>query len=975
MQGGDTLILKDGTYPYASGNNQINPPSGSSGNYTIIRAENNFRAIISCNGYTWSNPVQIQGKRYIQLEGLKFENSTAYESCIYVDDSDHIKLMKISIHNGVGADDNSKYGCPVRIRDSNYCLVEDVFVSGRMRYGILVRSEYSSKVSHHIILRRCVVRWDFANTDQPMAGISIYGTDGATTIHDILLQNCIVLDWNPGNYGSKNSIYGGFYTPHVTKDVTYRDCIALNIHGTMSLTNYDQILAGFMVADDKALNGDRGMYNCVSWDTEGPGIWIERGDNMTTTLDQVTVGDADSNHREIRNAIYDKALGTSNLTNSLIYNNTYTDNTDNSDYNWYYPANHARGNNYITVNPNLKYIVRTTDTGTGQGGKKRGATIEKRLGVSGTLWGEAGYDTLTDEDLWPWPYEDQIKADFSQPNSSTSGCIPSTNDPKRGFCADETGLYGGPITLTSYIWEYLGNPIPQEIYGSAGFPTITITIPTNASTYSTTNSTVALGGTATGDVLVTNIIWSNSQGESGTAQGTTNWTISDISLQPGSNIITVTAQDSDGNTSTDTITVTYSIPDTESPSTPTNLQATSVSLSQINLSWSASTDNVGVSGYRIYRDGTQIGSTANITYQDAGLSPSTTYSYTVSAFDAAGNESGQSTASQATTTGDTTPPTITSVSAGTPNDTKVTITFSEPVEQASAETVSNYAINQGITVSATSLGVDLKTVTLTTSTLSEGITYTLTVNNVKDLASVPNTIASNTQKTFTFTSDLVAYWTMNSADISGVTLYDKSGNGNDGTINGATVTNGKSGDALSFDGTNDYVSISGLLGTPTNITLSAWARLDAADTNGAELISLGDYVAIRVDDSSGGTKGFYFDTTNNWRGVNTNVDYAGTGWHHFAYVVDDTNNSQKMYVDGIERASASWTNPIQYTTLGSNTEIGRHANGTGSYDFNGIIDDVRIYNQALSATEIQNVFNSQPPDQNPPSPPTGLIIQ
>ncbi len=62
-----------------------------------------------------------------------------------------------------------------------------------------------------------------------------------------------------------------------------------------------------------------------------------------------------------------------------------------------------------------------------------------------------------------------------------------------------------------------------------------------------------------------------------------------------------------------------------------------------------STDNVGVTGYRIYRDGTQVGTTANTTYQDMGLSPSTTYTYTVSAYDAANNESGQSNSVSETT--------------------------------------------------------------------------------------------------------------------------------------------------------------------------------------------------------------------------------------------------------------------------------------------------------------------------------------
>jgi len=81
-----------------------------------------------------------------------------------------------------------------------------------------------------------------------------------------------------------------------------------------------------------------------------------------------------------------------------------------------------------------------------------------------------------------------------------------------------------------------------------------------------------------------------------------------------------------------------------------------VSSSQIKLSWSASTDPstgsgqaTGVTGYRIYRDGTQIANTVNTTYQDTGLSPSTTYTYTVSAYDAAGNESSQSNQASAIT--------------------------------------------------------------------------------------------------------------------------------------------------------------------------------------------------------------------------------------------------------------------------------------------------------------------------------------
>ena len=96
---------------------------------------------------------------------------------------------------------------------------------------------------------------------------------------------------------------------------------------------------------------------------------------------------------------------------------------------------------------------------------------------------------------------------------------------------------------------------------------------------------------------------------------------------------------------------------------------------------------------------------------------------------------------------DTTSPQISSVQAqGTP--TRAVVTFSEYVEQASAETASNYAIDNGVTVSAAGLGDDGRTVTLTTAPLTGGITYTLTVNNVVDLASNP--IATDSQEQFQY---------------------------------------------------------------------------------------------------------------------------------------------------------------------------------------------------------------------------------
>ncbi|GAA0583671.1 peptide ABC transporter substrate-binding protein [Kribbella sandramycini] len=89
--------------------------------------------------------------------------------------------------------------------------------------------------------------------------------------------------------------------------------------------------------------------------------------------------------------------------------------------------------------------------------------------------------------------------------------------------------------------------------------------------------------------------------------------------------------------------------DTTAPSTPSNLRSTSTTSSSVALAWNAATDNVGVTGYDVLRNGTVVGSSTGTTYADTGLAGATTYSYTVRAKDAAGNQSTVSNAAAATT--------------------------------------------------------------------------------------------------------------------------------------------------------------------------------------------------------------------------------------------------------------------------------------------------------------------------------------
>jgi hypothetical protein len=173
-------------------------------------------------------------------------------------------------------------------------------------------------------------------------------------------------------------------------------------------------------------------------------------------------------------------------------------------------------------------------------------------------------------------------------------------------------------------------------------PNVTITSPTSSSTYSTTSSSLNLAGTASDGTLVASVTWANDRGGTGTASGTTNWTASGIPLQPGKNVLTVTAQDAAGNAKTDTLTVTYTPPDTTPPmltiTAPTSSSTYSTSSNSLTLSGTAS-DNVGVKSVTWANDrggsGTASGTTtwrvSRITLQ-AG-----TNVLTVTARDAAGN--------------------------------------------------------------------------------------------------------------------------------------------------------------------------------------------------------------------------------------------------------------------------------------------------------------------------------------------------
>jgi beta-glucanase (GH16 family) len=202
------------------------------------------------------------------------------------------------------------------------------------------------------------------------------------------------------------------------------------------------------------------------------------------------------------------------------------------------------------------------------------------------------------------------------------------------------------------------DPIPATPCPSSSSDTQAPTVPTNLTATTASSSQINLSWTASvDDVAVAGYKVFRAGAQMGTATGTT---YQDTGLATATAYsYTVSAYDAAGNTSAQTSAVSATTQtvatDTQAPTVPTNLTATAASPSQVNLSWTASTDNVAVAGYKVFRAGAQVGTPTGTTYQDGGMTASTTYSYTVSAYDAAGNTSAPTSAVSATTQAATLP--------------------------------------------------------------------------------------------------------------------------------------------------------------------------------------------------------------------------------------------------------------------------------------------------------------------------------
>ena len=456
----------------------------------------------------------------------------------------------------------------------------------------------------------------------------------------------------------------------------------------------------------------------------------------------------------------------------------------------------------------------------------------------------------------------------------------------------------------------------------------------------------------------------------------------DTGLATGSYFYKVTAEDAAGNISAASNEATATIADATAPSAPGTLAA-AVAGSNVNLSWGAATDNVGVSRYNLHRGttsgftpaaGNRIAQPTGLSYADNGLAPGS-YFYKLTAEDAAGNIGAVSNTATAAVL-DSSPPTTPANLAATGGAGQASLTWAAATDNVG---VSRYNLHRGTSAGFTPTVGNRIAQPTTTSYTDTGLAAGTYYYRVTAEDAATNTSPASNEATATVTAPavtgLVAAYGFDNG--TGTTTPDQSGNNNNGTLTNATwagPTTGKYGNALSFNGTNAWVTVpdSNSLDLTTGMTLEAWVR----PTN------LGNtFRTVLMKEQPGNmTYGLYANGAGNSRvpigevNIGGYRDAVGTAqlplntWTHLATTYN--GNVLALYVNGVQAGQLLIAGSI--VTSISPLRIG--GNAIWSEWFQGQIDEVRVYNRALSAGEVTSDMNTAitNPDAVAPSAPASL---
>jgi hypothetical protein len=202
---------------------------------------------------------------------------------------------------------------------------------------------------------------------------------------------------------------------------------------------------------------------------------------------------------------------------------------------------------------------------------------------------------------------------------------------------------------------------------------------------------------------------------------------------------------------------------------------------------------------------------------------------------------------------------------------------------------------------------------------------------------------------------------------SGNTWYDLSGNSNKATFADSPSFQSLPQSYFNFDGVNDYMTIvrSSSMSPTSALTQEVWFNFSIVP-------NVAIFIGLQYGTSTNNTYALWKDSSLLYGGVNTSgsFSYIGIGtsymsgnkWHHFVHTYD--GSAQKLYLDGVLLNSASITGSIQYDANNTRVLIGADDNGSGyntgaSYPHSGKLNQVRIYNRALSSEEVIRNYNAQ----------------
>jgi len=403
--------------------------------------------------------------------------------------------------------------------------------------------------------------------------------------------------------------------------------------------------------------------------------------------------------------------------------------------------------------------------------------------------------------------------------------------------------------------------------------------------------------------------------------------------------------------------------DDESPCAPLDLTAT-VNFTNIDLSWSLATDNVGVTGYNVYQDGSLIGTVEDLNTYISNLTPLTTFVFGVSAIDAAGNESLFTTLSVTSgqdETPDTTPPTKPGDLKGNAGANSVLLSWNPSVDDRKLE--GYVVLVDGVffdSLAESAVSVFIGGLDTETAYTFEIYAFDLSGND----SEIAEITLSTTKPLDTGEAGLVAHYPFD-GNANDATPYNNHGViGGNPVFEASTHPLGAGKQNIKFDGDRDSVLVGNAVHLISDFTtVSFWIRVDGQNTSVAEAyvidfghwdqrwkISLPQHLKIVWTTNGNNTQ---FPTFISDMDSGDGNEMVKGFWWFVTMVHDGEKNI--VYVNGEPVNSKPVPTKLNSTArpmcFGSNPIEG------GQY-FQGALDNVKIYNKALTPAEIAKLFNS-----------------